>query len=1411
MCSPATSFQGRLFRKFSPIPTRQSIEKLRSFSQHSSSFSNTQEKLEPCFDGHFQNILNKLSKHNVYKTVPSIADVSLDSNVRLTLFSGVLRSCASKGCLNKGKAVQGQVIKNGMDPDLDFWDLLASLYVKCGSLQCARQVLDEMPERDVVSWTVLIKGLVDEGYSRDGVTLYGEMRKDGIRPDGETLVSALKACLGCLELEFGLQLHAEVIKMGLFSNFLVGSAFVEIYSKCGLMELASMTFFYISKKSVVSWNALIDGYALMGDWEEILNLFCEIRELELKHGKFTLLTVLKSCAHLGNLRGGKAVHAQAIKIGSELDKFLSCCLLNMYSKCEFPEYALKVFQRIRGPKIAAWSAMIHCLHQGGQSQEAAEMFCLMRHSGVLPNEFTLASLISVATSLGYWKYSESIHACAYKYGFQSDNFISNALVTMYMKTGFVNNGWKVFSAMSIRDTASLNALLSGFLDNRACHLGPKIFREMLVIGLEPDIFTFTSILKSCSNILDVGFGRQVHARIIKDDLRSNGHVGTALLDMYAKCRCLEDADVILNELTERDLLTWTAIISNFAQSNQGQKAVKCFIQMQQEGKKMERVFSSVPLSNRIFSWEGTPSMQTSFTTVERGIVSDAFSVAVDAVLVVYSMLLRIKSCFRIRTEALGLKLMECELLSLRMRSPPLGFRFQFPNKLRTTSSRSLIVPIRSKSFSCAALSVVESSPTNDLDLSDTRNSPIQVHEGFKRIPRKEMSRNWPNSVSMNEKIDENVRSRPVSLDRKERLRRYSGMLRDCASKRRLNEGMAIHGQVIKSGIDPDSHLWVSLVNAYAKCGCSVRARRVLDEMPERDVVSWTALIQGFVAEGCGSDGVSLFCEMKREGVRPNEFTLATGLKACAMCMNLSFGKQVHAEAIKVGCFLDLFVGSVLVDLYAKCGEMELADRVFCCMPEQNDVSWTALLNGYAQVGGGKEVLRLFGRMRESEMKFSKFTLSTVLKGCATSGNLREGQAVHSVAIKIGCEIDEFLGCSLVDMYSKCGLAYDALKVFKTIKDPDVVAWSAIITCLDQQGHSQEAAQLFHTMRYAGVPPNEFSFSSLVSVAADLGDLQYGESIHACICKYGFENDMLVNNALITMYMKNGFPQAGIRVFEAMGDHDLVSWNALLSGCHGYEICNLGPRIFYQMLLEGFTPNMYSYISVLRSCSSLLDLRFGKQVHAHVIKYTLDGNDFVGTALIDMYAKSRCLEDADVVFNRLIKRDLFTWTVIITGYTQTDQSERAVKCFSLMQQEGVKPNEFTLASCLSGCSRITALETGQQLHSMAIKGGHGDIFVSSALVDINHVPRVTIQGKKLTSKVQNPNGASMLSEDEYWNATVVAPPWCKFPVQVPPVIQRFECLKNAAAAAVLDSFGAIFVLRTKKCRCVWQIFVQIKAS
>ncbi|CAM8998959.1 unnamed protein product [Rhodiola kirilowii] len=556
------------------------------------------------------------------------------------------------------------------------------------------------------------------------------------------------------------------------------------------------------------------------------------------------------------------------------------------------------------------------------------------------------------------------------------------------------------------------------------------------------------------------------------------------------------------------------------------------------------------------------------------------------------------------------------------------------------------------------------------------------------------------------------------VDKRSLMIRYSELLKVCASVKDLNGGMAIHGQVVVSCMEPDSHLWISLLNVYAKCGSLNCALQLFDEMPERDVVSWTTLISGFVAQGCGSEAVELFCEMRKEGVMPNKFTLPTLLKACSLCLELEMGKQVHGEVIKMGGDTDLFVGSALVDLYAKCGELEFAERLFFSMPHKNAVSWNSMLNGYAQAGCGTHVFGLFSQMTESDIKFSSFTLSTVLKGCANSENLRGGQVVHSMAIRMQCGVDEFLSCSLVDMYSKCGMADDALKVFMGIEHPDTVTWSAIITCLEQQGKSHKALELFSLMRQNGAQPNEYTLASLISASIDYGVQLYGESIHAYVCKSGYDFHNSVGNALVSMYMKFGDVQNGSRAFELMTDRDLVSWNALLSGYHDEDVSDDGPDIFCKVLAEGLRPNMYTFISVLRSCSSLSDTRFGKQVHGHIVKNKMNDNDFVGTALIDMYAKNNSLDDAEFVFHRLNRKDIFSWTVIIAACVRSNHAEKAVKYFKSMQRDDMKPNEFTFASCLSACSDIAFVETGQQVHSMAIKIGHSDdLFVAGSLVDM----------------------------------------------------------------------------------------------
>ncbi|XP_071699074.1 pentatricopeptide repeat-containing protein At2g03880, mitochondrial-like [Rutidosis leptorrhynchoides] len=552
---------------------------------------------------------------------------------------------------------------------------------------------------------------------------------------------------------------------------------------------------------------------------------------------------------------------------------------------------------------------------------------------------------------------------------------------------------------------------------------------------------------------------------------------------------------------------------------------------------------------------------------------------------------------------------------------------------------------------------------------------------------------------------------------KEKLRLYSGKLRDCAENRSINEGKAIHKQIKESGIELDSHLCVSLINFYAKCGCLNIARQVLDEMPQRDVVSWTALISGFSGEGFGTEGIRLFCEMYEEGIRPNEFTFATVLKACCVCLNVEFGKQLHGEVVKFGFLSDGHVGSALVDLYAKCGELEFAEKVCLFLPEQNAVSWNSLLNGFALAGDDQKVLRLFLKMKETEMKYNKYTLCTIIKGCAISKNIKVGEIVHALAILSGCEDEEYVTCSLVDMYSKCGCADDALKVFQRIKSPDVVTWSTIICCLEQQGREEKAAELFFRMLSLGLRPNQFTLTSILSAAKDLGNVRYSQCVHACVLKYGFANETVINNSLLTMYMKNEYIDDGLKIFNTMSNRDIVSWNGLLSGFHDSVSCD-GPRIFHEMLVNGFKPNLYTFISTLRSCTSSSNSEFGKQVHAQIIKDNLDNDCYVGTALIDLYVKSKCIEDAEKIFSKMNKVDLFTWTSIISGCAQTDQGEKSIFYFNQMRKDGVKPNEFTLAACLKGCSGITNLTNGRQLHSIAFKDGHvDDPFVASALVDI----------------------------------------------------------------------------------------------
>ncbi|XP_073006627.1 pentatricopeptide repeat-containing protein At2g33680-like [Typha latifolia] len=560
-------------------------------------------------------------------------------------------------------------------------------------------------------------------------------------------------------------------------------------------------------------------------------------------------------------------------------------------------------------------------------------------------------------------------------------------------------------------------------------------------------------------------------------------------------------------------------------------------------------------------------------------------------------------------------------------------------------------------------------------------------------------------------------SRIAQYDSDDTLKNYAISLKEWTSRGSLISGKAIHARLLRTGVEPDTFLYDCLLNMYSKCGTISYARRLFDEMPDRDVVGWTAMIAGYTTENDEKEGLRLFVEMHREGIRPNGFAFAAGLKACSVCLDLDLAKQVHGEAIKMQLLSDSYVGSSLVEVYMKCGEMGLAEKVFFSLRERNSVCWNALFSGYSEMGDKRGVIMLFQKLMESETRPSKYNFPMVIKCFAELGFARHARVVHGLLVKIGLEIDSVLGSSLIDMYSKCESVEDAWKVFVTITEPDVVVCSVMISCYDRQDMILEAFELFVNMGSLGIKPNQYIFVAIASAVSKICDQRLCGSLHACILKSGFMMDREVSNAILNMYMKTGAVKDGCKFFDAILSRDLVSWNTLLSGFHNKSCCEQGLIFFNQMVTENFVPNKYTYVSILRSCTSQIASSYGAQVHARILKHNLEGDSHVGKALLDMYANCGNFTSASLIFAGLKERDVFSWTLVISGCAKADQGEQAIIYYREMQREGVSPNESTLASCLRACSNLAALSCGLQFHSWVIKSGLRNAFVSSALVDM----------------------------------------------------------------------------------------------
>ncbi|KAJ7550444.1 hypothetical protein O6H91_07G101600 [Diphasiastrum complanatum] len=520
------------------------------------------------------------------------------------------------------------------------------------------------------------------------------------------------------------------------------------------------------------------------------------------------------------------------------------------------------------------------------------------------------------------------------------------------------------------------------------------------------------------------------------------------------------------------------------------------------------------------------------------------------------------------------------------------------------------------------------------------------------------------------------------------------VLNACASLTALEEGRLVHAQTVENGYDSDLFVGNSLVNMYSKCGSIDDACRAFSKINARDVVSWTAMIVAHAKSGQGEKALSLYRQMQLENVKPDTFAFVSVLNACASMAALPEGRHLHAQILEDGCQSNVFVGSGLIDMYAKCGSIEDSCKVFNVYEFECDVvSWNAMIVGYVKCGQSLKALELYWQMQREQVKADTATFVGVLNACAELAALEDGRRVHAEILQHDCECNVMVESCLVDMYIKCGSLENAFTTFSDMRCREVVSWTVMIVGYGKFGQSEKALDLYRQMQLEQVKPDAVTFVSVLNACANTAALEEGRLVHAQIIQYGCEADIRVRNCLIDMYAKCGSIEDSCKVFNDGFTTDVISWTAMIGG---YVKCGQEQKalkFYQQMLLESVEPVNLTFVGVLSACSNVAALKEGRHVHAKVMETGCVSDVAIANCLIDMYSKSGCIEDACRIFNHMPSRDHVSWNAMIMGYALHGHGKEALRLLEHMFQEDLDTDGITFVGLLSACNHAGLIDEG----------------------------------------------------------------------------------------------------------------------
>ncbi|KAI5058850.1 hypothetical protein GOP47_0027020 [Adiantum capillus-veneris] len=506
-----------------------------------------------------------------------------------------LRNCIAQKSVDHGRQIHDEILQSGLLFDVVVSNTLLNMYIRCGSFEDAYKLFECLHERDIASWNLIIEGYNKCGRHKEAIAHFWDMNRAGVKPSKITFLSVLKACTEVESLEDGKAVHAAV-RDEMNSDVFVESAIIGMYAKCGCIQKGRQLFDEMQERDVVSWNVMIGVYGQIGKVKEVSSLFQQMQKEGIPPDNVTFGNLLKACTNAASLDLGQEMHSYMVKCGVYSSLMFGSSLVDMYAKCGSIRDARVVFDKLSSRDVVIYNVMISGYAEARLGDEAFKLLFQMEDEHMKPDRVTFLCLLKACIGLSSVELGKQVHVHAIVHGYGLDMKVMNTMIDMYAKCGGIAQARQVFDGLPKDDVVTWTAMISCYVHHRQFDEAFKLFWQMQAEKLQLNEAAYVIVLKACAQTGALEQGREIHELIRETGFQTTILVESALIDMYCKCGSVDLAHRTFNHMPKHDIVSWTSMLTGYAQHGHGLEALQIAKKMLAEGYKLGRITTLAVLS-----------------------------------------------------------------------------------------------------------------------------------------------------------------------------------------------------------------------------------------------------------------------------------------------------------------------------------------------------------------------------------------------------------------------------------------------------------------------------------------------------------------------------------------------------------------------------------------------------------------------------------------------------------------------------------------------------------------------------------------------------------------------------------------------------------------------------------------------